>query len=104
MSIKITEKILSIPPYISTSWSRICALHMKANILAITLADGDNGQIPNLDSETFSRFFSIMPLPGEGEHPRQMISEIIQNKRDDGARENHRSVSLLELQWKDWEA
>jgi hypothetical protein len=57
MSIKITDKILSIPPYISTSWSRIAALHMKGGVLAITLVDGDTLHIPNLNSETIHLIF-----------------------------------------------
>lgn len=57
MAIKITDKILSIPPYISTSWSRIAALHMKGSLLAITLVDGDTIHIPNLNSETINLIF-----------------------------------------------
>lgn len=57
MSIKINDKILSIPPYISTSWSRIAALHMKGSTLAITLVDGDTIQIPNLDTEHVTLIF-----------------------------------------------
>ena len=57
MSIKITDKILSIPPYISTSWARIAALHMKGAVLAITLVDEDTLHIPNLDSETIHLIF-----------------------------------------------
>ena len=29
MSIKITDKMLSIPPYLSTCWSRVTALQMQ---------------------------------------------------------------------------
>jgi hypothetical protein len=57
MSIKITDKILSIPPYISTNWSRIAALHMKGGVLAITLVDGDTLHIPNLKPETVNLIF-----------------------------------------------
>lgn len=57
MAIKITDKILSIPPYISTCWSRIAALHMKGGVLAITLVDGDTLHIPNLDTETINLIF-----------------------------------------------
>ncbi len=57
MAIKITNKILSIPPYISTSWSRIAALHMKGDVLVITLVDGDTLHIPNLNTETVSLIF-----------------------------------------------
>ncbi len=57
MSKKINDKILSIPPYISTSWSRVAALHMKGSTLAITLVDGDTIQIPNLDAEHITLIF-----------------------------------------------
>lgn len=57
MTIKITDKILSIPPYISTSWSRIAALHMKGEVLAITLVDGDTLHLPHLTSETINLVF-----------------------------------------------
>ena len=36
MEIKITDKILSIPPYISTGWSQITTLQMKENVLILT--------------------------------------------------------------------
>lgn len=57
MSIKITDKILSIPPYISTTWAHIAALHMKGSTLAVTLIDGDTLHIPNLDNETVHLIF-----------------------------------------------
>lgn len=57
MTIKINDKILSIPPYISTGWSRIAALHMKGNVLAITLVDGETLQIPDLNAETIHLIF-----------------------------------------------
>jgi hypothetical protein len=57
MAIKITDKILSIPPYISTSWSRIAALHMKEGVLAVTLVDGEILHIPHLSSELIDLIF-----------------------------------------------
>jgi hypothetical protein len=57
MAIKITDKILSIPPYISTNWSRIAALYMKGEVLTLTLIDGDTLQIPNLSSEILHLIF-----------------------------------------------
>ena len=57
MSIKITDKLLSIPPYLSTQWSQVGALHMKGSILVVTLVDGDTLQIPNLDSEIVQLIF-----------------------------------------------
>ena len=57
MNIKVTDKILSIPPYISTSWSNISALHMKGSLLVITLFDGDTLHIPDLKSDTIHLIF-----------------------------------------------
>lgn len=68
MAIKITDKILSIPPYISTNWSRIAALHMKGSVLAITLVDGDTLQIPNLNAETVNLIFQYHAVYLEKEH------------------------------------
>ncbi len=57
MQVKITEKILSITPYLSTSWSRIAALHMKGGVMAVTLIDGDTVNIPGLSNETIELIF-----------------------------------------------
>lgn len=54
---KITETILSIPPYISTTWSQVAAFHMKGSLLSITLVDGDTLHIPNLTTETINTIF-----------------------------------------------
>lgn len=55
---KINEKILSIPPYISTSWDHVRTLHVKANALVISLKEGDIITIPNLSQEIISSIFS----------------------------------------------
>lgn len=62
MTIKVTDKILSIPPHVSTTWAQISALHMKGGTLAITLMDGDTLHIPNLDSETIQLIFHYHAL------------------------------------------
>jgi hypothetical protein len=54
---KINEKILSIPPYISTTWKNISAIGMKSSQLFITLADGDTIHIPGLEKETIDLIF-----------------------------------------------
>jgi hypothetical protein len=55
---KINEKILSIPPYISTTWKNISAIGMKSSQLFITLADGDTINIPGLEKETIELIFT----------------------------------------------
>lgn len=58
---KISQKILSIPPYISTSWKNINTLHMKEiegnPVLNIVLHNGTIIEIPNLDSTLVEQIF-----------------------------------------------
>jgi hypothetical protein len=48
---RINNKILSIPPYISTSWKNIASLYLDVkdaeNILVIVLAQGTSIEIPH---------------------------------------------------------
>lgn len=76
MTIKITDKMLSIPPYVSTSWSHIAALHMKGGILALTLMDGDTLHIPNLSSETIQLIFQHHAIYLEKEQTASMHPDI----------------------------
>lgn len=55
---KINNKILSIPPHISTCWSHISALHMKGMTLIVNLLDGEAIEIPNLDVSTIETIFN----------------------------------------------
>lgn len=54
---KINDKILSIPPYISTSWNFIKSLQMKGPFFVITLMGGESINIPNLKSEIIEQIF-----------------------------------------------
>ncbi len=56
---KINEKILSVPPYISTAWSNISAIMMKASQISITLNDGDTINIPGLEQDVIDLIFKI---------------------------------------------
>lgn len=58
MQVKINDKIFSVPPYLSTNWSRIGTIHIKGGILAVTLKDGDTIHIPNLSNEIIEHIFS----------------------------------------------
>lgn len=82
MSIKITEKILSITPYISTSWSKIAALHAKENTLTVTLTNGSDVEIPNLDPATLEMIFQHHAQSLEKEsspHPQHLDPLQIKN-------------------------
>lgn len=54
---KITDQILSIPPYLSTSWENIGAIHMENGALVVVLVDGGRVPLPHLDDETIERIF-----------------------------------------------
>lgn len=58
---KITDKILSIPPYISTSWKNIISLQVESrpfgHALLIELVTGSKVEIPNLDGPVIEQVF-----------------------------------------------
>jgi hypothetical protein len=58
MNMKITDKILSIPPYISTVWENVHYIHMKGDDLIIALKDGGMIAIQGLTSEEIEIIFS----------------------------------------------
>jgi len=58
---QINDKILSIPPYISTSWKNIVSLQVETKpsglILIIELISGSRVEIPNLDRTAIDHIF-----------------------------------------------
>lgn len=58
MNIKISEQILSIPPFLSTTWCQIASLHMQNDILFVTLIEGNVVQVPQLSSSEISSIFN----------------------------------------------
>ncbi|MBN9378657.1 MAG: hypothetical protein BGO14_07275 [Chlamydiales bacterium 38-26] len=55
---KINNKILSIPPYISTSWNYVKSLQTKGPFLVITLMGGESINIPNLKGDLIEQIFN----------------------------------------------
>jgi hypothetical protein len=59
---KINNKILSLPPYISTSWKMISSIQLieenDTSILAIILKDGPLVKIPHLPREIVDKIFA----------------------------------------------
>ena len=63
---KISENILSIPPYISTSWDNISSIQMIDNkTLSILLTDNTKIHIPNLSQEDIEKIFEYHALAME---------------------------------------
>lgn len=56
---KINEQILSIPPYISTSWHYVASIKMKGRFISLTLTDGDAINIPNLSDENIDLIYKM---------------------------------------------
>ena len=58
---KITPKLLSIPPYLSTSWSNISSLQLRSkndrSLLLITLNDGTQVEIPSMAQSDIDEIF-----------------------------------------------
>ena len=59
MQFVINEKILSIPPYISTTWESIVSLHVSPSpeTLVISLNSGTTINIPNLSQDILTKIF-----------------------------------------------
>ncbi len=61
-SMKINEKILSLPPYISTAWKNVVSLQVESRqeiwFLSIELSTGTRIMVPNLDRPTLDNIFS----------------------------------------------
>jgi len=59
---RINHKILSIPPYISTSWKNIASLHIdnqeNALVLIVTLLNGISIQVPHLETPIIEAIFA----------------------------------------------
>ncbi len=59
---KINSKILSIPPYISTSWKNIASLHVENHhpmfVLIVTLLNGARIEVPHLDPPIIESIFT----------------------------------------------
>jgi hypothetical protein len=67
MTIKITDKILSITPYISTQWNEVASLHMRGETLSIGLRDGHTVEVPNMETDSIHLIFHYHALHVEKE-------------------------------------
>jgi hypothetical protein len=54
---KITPNLLSIPPYISTTWDNITSLQVNGSFLTLHLKDGAVAQVPNLSQTELAAIF-----------------------------------------------
>ena len=66
MQIKINEKMLSLPPYVSTSWKNIISLQLVNTsigpILVIELISGSRIEVPHLETAVIEHIFTAHTL------------------------------------------
>lgn len=97
---KITPKILSIPPYISTTWSQIRALYMREKDLVICLADGASISISNLKTSDIEAIFTahsaftenVTSRPGPIQEQRS--TQFLQNQSNPHLAASHSGLNL----------
>lgn len=77
--IRITPKILSIPPYVSTTWNNILSLHVEVNasmpILVLSLSGGIRIKIPGIDKETTQAIFLAHATYVGAEKPLKILAK-----------------------------
>jgi hypothetical protein len=68
---KITAKLLNIPPYISTAWTNITSLYVRKEerkeVLVITMQDATQVEIPNLSQGEIDAIFEAHAKFSESE-------------------------------------
>ncbi|MBP9841120.1 MAG: hypothetical protein KBC64_01690 [Simkaniaceae bacterium] len=74
---KINHKILSIPPYISTSWKNIQTLFLKGPSLIITLSNGTEIEIPGLPVPILNEIFQAHTHFIEKDKEVELVSQPI---------------------------
>lgn len=89
---RINHKILSIPPYISTSWKNVASLHveqqmMGAPFLVVVLLNGQRIEIPHLETPVLEGIFHAharymeqeFAKPAPKENMGQLMPEQLMN-------------------------
>ncbi|MEX1013295.1 MAG: hypothetical protein WD595_07030 [Waddliaceae bacterium] len=56
---KINTKILSIPPYLTTTWDQVASIYQTHGKLCVILKQGQTIEIPDLSTDTIDMVFKI---------------------------------------------
>lgn len=92
---KITPKIFSVPPYISTRWEFILSLRVKEHDLLVTLKDGIVCTVPNLPQETIDQIFEFHVNSEEAvDQERENLQPLLESMRS-GFKELMQMLSKL---------
>jgi hypothetical protein len=76
---KITAKILSIPPYISTQWEYVTSIRLVDTILIVALKDGSSCSIPNLPQNVIDEVFTYHSASlEEANHQKEELTTVLE--------------------------
>ncbi len=79
---KISTKIFSIPPFISTRWEYVVSLRVAEDMLIVTLKDGTACSIPHLPKETIDQIFAYHAESIEtANHQKDDIGQLMEGMR-----------------------
>lgn len=84
---KITDKIISIPPYISTSWDKVMSLHMEGAHLIVTLKNDSVVTLPDLPAEIIEQIFSC--------HIAFLENQVIESSVKEGPKKASQGVERV---------
>jgi hypothetical protein len=73
---KITNTILSIPPYISTSWDKIATIHVSEGEVHVHLKDGSKVVLHNLPADVVEQIFSFHAQALEKQQMARPLGEM----------------------------
>ncbi|MFN4174815.1 MAG: hypothetical protein ACK4HV_06915 [Parachlamydiaceae bacterium] len=74
---KITDKFLSLPPYISVSWREVAFVKSEGDLMVISLKTGEICKIPNLTEQEKNLIFEChRHFLEQPEFPKHSISPI----------------------------
>jgi len=75
----IDDKVLSLPPYVSTAWENVKALYLKGEELVVDLIDGTAISVPGLTEVEIEEIFDFHAAFIEKSHDfEQLLEEEIQ--------------------------
>lgn len=70
---KINDKVLSLPPYISTSWSQVTSILFKNGALVVNLRNADSVTIPGLSPQILDQIFAAHAAYTENEAQKNTL-------------------------------
>jgi hypothetical protein len=98
---KITTTILSIPPYLSTTWKNISSLHVKqigtSNTLIVILQNRVQVEVPHLDAAAIDEIFEAHARASEESSPKNPLSPNLPIRPEETMQHNPEQANMPPL-------